>query len=654
MDAQSLLGELTRLASNYRWVWKPSTADLLSSLPGASRERHPAAVVADLDWDSLERLLGDDQFVAKVGEELEELDRLMALRTDPVIAYCSPEFGLASQVHQYSGGLGILAGDHLKASSDLGVPLTGVGLFYRQGVFRQVIEGVDQQDVYFSATPEQAGAIDTGAVVSVPLPGRDVFARVWRFDVGATPLIVLDTDVEPNTEDDRSITDRLYLGSTEHRIDQEMVLGVGGARALAALGWEIRAHHLNEGHAGFLALEMIDRIIRGSDLARAIHEIRPGIIFTTHTPVPAGIDRFHGDTIAPYLEVWAQRWGIPVSDLWRIGEDPDDHAQFNMAAWCLRLSGAANGVSELHGEVSRGMFAGIGVGDRIISVTNGIHARTWTARHVQKVFDSRLGPGWSLGEQASWDRASSIDDTEIAALRRLGKTHLAAIVAERSGRFLDPDVLTFGFARRFAPYKRANLMLRETERLEVLLADEARPIHIIYSGKAHPYDGHGKAILADVLRYSRSSGARGRVTFLPDYDIEVGLALVQGSDVWLNNPVRPREASGTSGEKVVLNGGLNCSILDGWWAEMYDGHNGWAVESSHEEDEYLRDVSEAASLLDLMQEIVTEYYGDRPSYYSRIRHAWRTLGPRVLAARMVREYRERLYEPAMYGRTRDS
>ncbi|HEX6146107.1 MAG TPA: alpha-glucan family phosphorylase [Acidimicrobiia bacterium] len=636
-----------RLASNHRWTWVSSCRDLLFSLPGARPDRHPAETVADLDGGQLDALLADTHFVDRVAAEIADLDRATADPATPTIAYCSPEFGIDALVPQYSGGLGVLAGDHLKAASDRGTPLVGVGLFYRHGYFDQAITDGCQTETYTTIDPAQVGAVDTGVVVAVPLPEREVAARVWRLDVGRVPLLLLDTQVEANGEEDRAIADCLYGGDRRHRLDQEMVLGVGGARALAALGWEIPVHHLNEGHAGFIVFELIDRGIEDGDLGSAIELIRPGLVFTTHTPVPAGIDRFHRDLLLPYLLPWAERWGVPVEEIWAIGEDPEDEDLFNMAALTLRLASHANGVSRLHGEVSRDLFAGVGIGESIASITNGVHARTWVGPDIQATFDQVLGPAWSGGDVEMWDRVGEIDDEQIAGVRAAANRRLADLVSTRTGDPMDPDSLVVGFARRFAPYKRATLLLRDPDRLHRLLADDTRPVHFVFAGKAHPQDEPGKALVAEIVGYSVSDSARRRFTFLPGYDMDIARTLVQGCDIWLNNPIRPREASGTSGQKAVLNGGLNCSILDGWWAEMYDGANGWAIPASDEDDPDARDAAEAAATFDTLAAILEMYHTDRSVFYDRIRHSWRTLGPRVTAARMIRDYESEVYGPAL-------
>lgn len=638
--------DLGRLAANQSWMWRRSARELLMSLPGADPKRHPVETVAALTDAEAQRLGGDEAFMAELTAERQILEE-MSSGPSPSIAYCSPEFGITDLFPQYAGGLGVLAGDHLMAASDAEIPLVGVGLLYREGAFHQAIENGEQTEFFEPVDPEKVGARDTGVEVVVPFPGRDVAARVWRLDVGGVPLILLDTDVDTNRQPDRGITDRLYLGTQQHRIDQEMILGVGGARALEALGWDIEVHHLNEGHAGFITLELIDRMIAGGDLASAVAAVRRGTVFTSHTPVPAGIDRLDLEILIPYLEHWARRWGIGVGRVWALGEDPEDPDRFNMPVFCLRMSSAANGVSELHGAVSRELFAAVPEGARIGYVTNGVHARTWTADAAQEVFDEVLGPEWAVGDPGAWNRVDDIDDDRLGLLRRRGAERLADLVAEAGGS-LDPDSLIVGFARRFAPYKRANLLLKHADQLEKMLADDDRPVHFVFAGKAHPANESGKLLVSEIVRFGESASAHGRFTFIPDYSMSVASRLVGGCDLWLNNPVRPQEASGTSGEKVALNGGLNCSILDGWWAEMFDGRNGWAIAASDERSPELRDLEESAAAMAALREARDEYFAARGSFNDRIRHAWRTLGPRVTAARMVAEYDTQFYVPARH------
>ena len=631
---------LLRLAANHRWTWIVSARSLLDSLPGSEPGRHPYQVAATLSEAQLEVLVGDHGFVERLNAELTSLGAALDHPQPATIAYCSPEFGITARLPQYSGGLGVLAGDHLKAASDAGLPLVGVGLFYREGFFHQAIDDGEQSERYVTLHPETLGARDTGVEVTVPLPGRDVAARVWTLEVGRTTLVLLDTDLAVNGAD-RAITDRLYSGDRRHRLEQEMVLGIGGARALDSLGIEVTVYHLNEGHAGFITLELIDRVINGGDLDEAIARVRSSIVFTTHTPVPAGIDRFSHKLIGPYLALWAARWGVDFDDIWSIGVDTEDAGQFNMAALALRLCRAANGVSRLHGEVSRTLFAGVGRGDDITHVTNGVHARTWVGDEAQDLYDEVAGRAWESGDEQAWARISEIDARRIGALRHSAAVRLGQRVREATGHEVNPGSLIIGFARRFAPYKRATLLLELREELEALLDNSERPVHFLYAGKAHPMDVPGKKLLADIVAYAEERGPKGGFTFIPDYDMDIARALVEGCDVWLNNPIRPREASGTSGQKAALNGGLNCSIPDGWWAEMFDGQNGWAIpESSDPED---RNRIESASTLAVIAEIAATYHTDRASFVDRIRHSWKTLGPKVTAARMLQDYEREVY-----------
>ena len=486
---EELKGAYSVIAKNYAWAWSNQAALVLDRLPRASTRDHPLTAVEQMTPADWAELAGNPETVASVSQLSREIAALKAdPATTPDVAYFSPEFGISDVLPQYSGGLGILAGDHLKAASDIDIPLCGVGLFYREGFFRQEITNQLQREHYEQQDPESLGATDTGIVVTVPLVGRDVAACVWRINVGRIPLILLDTDIDANNESDRSITDRLYSGDRRHRLLQEIVLGVGGMRALAALGWNVSVLHLNEGHAGFLILELLDREIRtGATLDEATKAIKPRLVFTTHTPVPAGIDRFKKSLITPLLKFWADRWKVPVKTVLAFGHDPDDEReQFNMAALCLRFAGRTNGVSKLHGKVSRELFASIPGGKKIESVTNGVHARTWVMPATQEAFDKVLGPGWTHGDKAAWARIEDLDDPAVRALRNTGVGLLDAQTRRRVGVSLDHDALTVGFARRFATYKRANLLLRELDRLCALIADDERPVQFVFAGKAHP------------------------------------------------------------------------------------------------------------------------------------------------------------------------
>lgn len=656
-DRSALEPELDQLASNYRWSWHRPTRSVLErvrALAGAPAAAHPVSVVRDLTDDQWAAVCADDALVAAIHDAHRSLRELLDGAPRRTIAYFSPEFGISETLPQYSGGLGILAGDHLKAASDLGVPLVGVGLFYRQGFFRQRVAENRQHEWYQWQRPQARGLADTGVVVDVPVGEATVRAKVWRCDVGAVPLYLLDTYLPENAPNDRVITDRLYGGDQEHRLRQELVLGVGGARALAALGIEPTKYHLNEGHAGLLVLELIDReLAKGSTFRHAVAAIRPRALFTTHTPVPAGIDRFPHELFARYLGPWAAERGISMDDLFALGHLPNDgdgHS-FNMAALCLSTAGEANGVSKLHGAVSREMFAALPLGPSITSVTNGVHARTWVDTELQQVFDHHLGPSWADGDPAAWAKVDDIPDTVLREIWATNRRDLADLAVARGATSkLDPNTLTIGFARRFATYKRASLLLNDRERLSRILGDDDRPVQFVFAGKAHPADEAGKALLAAINEFAADPASCGRFVFVPDYDIEVARAMYAGCDVWLNNPVRPMEASGTSGEKAALNGALNCSVRDGWWDEMSDGVNGWDIPTSDDLDPAARDAAEAAALYDILeQQIVPLFHdgGGTPSdaWIARVKQAWKSLGPQVVAARMVHEYDVRFYRP---------
>lgn len=657
-DRTTLEAKLTELARNHRWTWDFPTSELLAALPGAAADVHPAATVAALDdagWATIE---SDDELVAAIDARHDELSAVLATkpaRTE--IVYVSAEFGISELVPQYSGGLGILAGDHLKSASDLELPLAGVGLFYQEGFFRQELDGNEQAERYERCEAELLGYVDTGVTVSVRVGDEDVQVKVWRLEVGRVDLYALDTNVDGNSASARAITDRLYSGDDEHRVRQELILGIGGLRAVEALGIEPEVVHLNEGHAAFLLLEKIEAALgAGASWDEAVERTRAGSVFTTHTPVPAGIDRFERSMITPYLTDWAERNAVEIQTLFELAASPDDKGDpkpFNMAVFCLALTSAANGVSKLHGEVSRELFASVPAGETIGSVTNGVHARTWVAPDLAEVFTDALGPAWEIGDSDAWGGVRALDDDTVRQVRVAGRRRLIDVIGEAGIPVdgLDPDALTVGFARRFATYKRADLLLNESARLAQLLADDSRPIQFVFAGKAHPADVPGKELMAKIVEFSRSAEANGRFIFLPDYEMGIARAMYAGCDVWLNNPIRPHEASGTSGEKSALNGGLQFSILDGWWDEMYDGENGWAIATSDSDDPSIRDKYEAASIYQLLeQEILPLFYSGtgRPTsgWLDKVKHNWITLGPKVTATRMVADYRDQVYTPA--------
>ena len=604
------------------------------------------------------------------------------------IAYLSPEFGLTELVPQYSGGLGVLAGDHLKAASDLGVPIVGVGLFYRGGYFRQSFsaEGAQQEhypELHARDLPLQPAKTASGADARIELayPGEIVHARILQAQIGRVLLLLLDTDVPENGSRGRAVTDRLYGGDNEHRLRQEILLGVGGIRALAACGIETEVVHTNEGHAGFQAFERVRVLVEaGAALVDAFAMVRETTVFTTHTPVPAGIDRFPRELMARYFGDTGLAIGLPIDDLLGLGaEVGGDGKVFNMAVLGMRMAARRNGVSRLHGRVSRAMFAGLWPGTPTESVpighiTNGVHAGTWVGPEWDSLLTRHLGPRYGT-DPVDWDGVHEVADDEVwkamsdgrARLVAAARRRLRAAAAERGDdpaatawieTVLDPDALTIGFARRVPTYKRLTLILRERERLTRLLRSKDRPVQLVIAGKSHPADQPGKALIRELATFALDPAVRGRIVMLPNYGMELAALMVAGVDVWLNNPLRPYEACGTSGMKAALNGVLNLSILDGWWDEMYDGRNGWAIPSAEAEDDDpdARDAFEASALLDLLEDDVVPLYYNRPDgvlpegWIARVKHSVAALGPQVLASRMVRDYCEHLYLPAAGGR----
>ena len=704
---ESLSG-LEELSLNLRWSWHPSTTDLFASMdPQLWRGcRHdPVRMLGEISPARLAELSHDEGFVAWVGQCVDDLHAYLetprwfqrwSVDNDvdlPGIAYFSPEYGVASVLPQYSGGLGILAGDHLKAASDLGVPIIGIGLFYRSGYFRQSLTGDGWQTEHYPLCDPDAAPISllrestgTPARISVGLPGgRILAARIWLARVGRVPLLLLDSGVQENGPIEREVTDRLYGGGGEYRLQQEMLLGIGGVRALRTFcritGMPSPSvFHTNEGHAGFLGLERIRELMNdnpGLDFPSALEATRAGTVFTTHTPVPAGIDRFPMDMIEQFFGGDNATPGLPVDRILALGAEDypgGDPAVFNMAVMGLRLAGRANGVSRLHGQVSRGMFSGLWPGFDIAdipitSITNGVHAPTWVAREVMDLARDTIGE--ELVQMArGWDAIATVDDERIWQTKRRLREHLVQMARSRlreSWRsrgavdaelgwiddVLDPDVLTIGFARRVPSYKRLTLMLRDQDRLRDLLLDESRPVQLVIAGKAHPADDGGKRLIQELVHFTDGRDVRHRIVFLPDYDMEMAATLYPGCDVWLNNPIRPLEASGTSGMKAALNGALNLSIMDGWWDEWFDGENGWAIPSADGiEDPQRRDDLEAAALYDLIEHSVAPTFYERDDrgipakWLAKVRHTLLSLGPKVLATRMVREYVTRLYVPA--------
>lgn len=697
------LAPLRGLAMNLRFSWRPPTAELFRRIDPALWEgtgQNPLRVLREAPPARLAALAGDARYAAAVAEEAADLERYLAgggtwydqaCGTRARAAYFSAEFGIARCLPIFSGGLGVLAGDHLKSASDLGVPLVAVGLFYREGYFEQHVDREGGQHArYPVARPEELPltAVQDHAgeplLVSFPYRDRHCQARVWRADVGRVSLYLLDTDIPANPADDRAITDRLYGGDNEHRLQQEIVLGIGGMRALLALGIQPDVVHLNEGHAAFAGVERVRAAMNGEEgvFPRVAESLRPSVIFTTHTPVAAGHDAFDGHLMEHYLGGYAWEMREPWERFLGLGRlNPRDAAEpFSMTVLALRLAERRNGVSRLHGQVSREMWHPLWP-DRPVDqvpighVTNGVHLPTWVGEHMAEILSGHIGPEWSqVVDDVSWQRAMHAPAAELWAARRRARAALivttrralAAQVA-RDGEdaswtagVLDPEALTIVFARRFATYKRAWLLLSDPERLLRLLHGSL-PVQFVFAGKAHPRDLPGQEVLRRVASFARRPDTRGRFVFLENYGVDLARTLVQGADVWLNVPRRPHEASGTSGMKAAINGGLNLSILDGWWAEAWTDHNrmvepiGWAVQGGAPAgaDTATRDRADAEDLYRLLEEDVVPLFHERgpdglpERWIERIRATLRQVAPYFSTHRMVREYVEELYLPAI-------
>ena len=707
---------LERLSVNLRWSWDKPTQDLFAAIDPTLWPQvgcDPVALLGQVSPKRLDELAVDDAFVGRLDDIAAHLDDYLSrplwyqergaagAETPNGIAYFSMEFGVAGVLPNYSGGLGILAGDHLKAASDLGLPLVAVGLYYRSGYFRQSLTADGwQRENYPSLDPQGlplrllADLEGQPVLVELAMPdSAQLRARVWVAQVGRIPLLLLDSDIPENEHELRGVTDRLYGGDQEHRIKQEILAGIGGVRAIRAFT-EIEqlptpeVFHMNEGHAGFLGVERIRELIdSGLDFDTALTVVRSSTVFTTHTPVAAGIDRFPVEMVKRYFgsgeggpsgATSRLLPGVPLDRVIAFGAE-DDPSKFNMAHMGLRLAQRANGVSLLHGRVSRQMFNELWPGFDssevpIGSITNGVHAPTWAAPQWlelgRELTGGDLPAAPAVWEPALWERLQQVDPEHLWRIRSQLRESLVNDVRARLRRSwlergasdaelgwiataFDPNVLTVGFARRVPTYKRLTLMLRDQDRLEKLLLDEKRPIQLIVAGKSHPADEGGKALIQQVVRFADRPEVRHRIAFLPDYDMSMARQLYYGCDVWLNNPLRPLEACGTSGMKSALNGGLNLSIRDGWWDEWYDGENGWEIPTADGlTDEGRRDDLEAAALYSLIERSVAPKFYDRDDrgvpmrWVEMVRHTLEVLGPKVLASRMVRDYTEKFYAPA--------
>lgn len=722
----STLEPLVRLAMNLRWSWHRPARELFEEVdPGLWAETgNPRELLRRCRHSRLVELSEDADFMARVRAQAEDLSEYLSgdrwfqtthaehqvsdrdtfgatnrTPTDPIAAYFSMEYGIDPSLPIYSGGLGVLAGDHLKSASDLGVPLIAVGLLYTYGYFTQTLTADGRQEEKYverdpRTLPVEKLRDDSGAqlVIEVDFPeNRTVSVALWVAQVGRVPLLLLDTDIDSNPQDLREITDRLYGGDDEHRIRQEIILGVGGVRAVNAFCdtralMRPRVAHLNEGHAGFLGLELIrERMEKGFTYEEALHIVRAGNVFTTHTPVAAGIDRFDMEMVRRHLDpdengVSRLCPGVPVDAALDLGRESDP-GRFNMAHMGLRLSQRSNGVSKLHGKVSREMFRPLFEGydaDEVPigSVTNGVHLPTWAHPRMEPIIAAACGgddAGSAYGAEGAdtaetWANGDDVADAELWEARngmRADLVHSARRTLRESwrergaddaqlawtDRLLDPGVLTVGFARRVSTYKRLTLMLRDPDRLRRLLLDPERPMQFVIAGKAHPRDMGGKQLMQEIIRFADEAGVRDRFVFLPDYGIGLAKHLVSGCDVWLNNPVRPLEASGTSGMKAVMNGAMTLSVSDGWWDEM--PHDvGWTIPTVDSYDEGVRDGREAEALYDLLEHEIAPLFYSRADdglprgWLARVRASLTTLGPKVTSARMVRDYVDDLYRPA--------
>jgi starch phosphorylase len=696
---------LWTLARNLWWSWDAEAISIFRDLdPQRWRDvdHNPLALLRETSLETLSSRISEDVLHSRIQNACHRLQEYLqsgktwgarfagVLRSRPV-AYFSAEFGLHESIPIYSGGLGVLAGDHVKSASDLGVPLVGVGLFYKQGYFRQRLdhEGRQLEDyiaVRGELLPVEPARLASGGplVVAVETRSGPIRARVWRVAVGRCTLLLLDSDVEGNLPEDRALTARLYGGDHRLRIRQELLLGVGGYRALNELGINPGVIHMNEGHSAFAALEVVRQRMAGEAIGfdEAAGRVAPRAVFTTHTPVPAGHDRFAPGLIEEHLGPLRESLGLSHEALMALGRvDPHNPSEdFCMTVLAMKLSRRRNAVSALHGRVSRAMWTGLYPGRAadevpIGHVTNGIHALSWLAAPMRQLFDRHLASDWMrrTGEPETWAPVEDFNDGELwethqtlkyellefvrRHLARLGELrHEPGQLIQQYRRALSLDTLTIGFARRFATYKRAHLLFRDIDRIAALVNDPLRPVQLVFAGKAHPQDEPGKQILQYVVRLSRDKRFLGKLVFVEDYDIKTCRHLVQGVDVWLNTPRRPLEASGTSGQKVVLNGGLNLSILDGWWAEAYDGTNGFAIGSGemHSSTD-VQDERDAVALYQVLEDEVVPIYYDRDpgglprGWLARMKRSIGTLGWRFSADRMVMDYVRNCYLPAAGG-----
>jgi starch phosphorylase len=695
------LQRLADLAYNLWWTWNADAGNLFPQIDPVLWEatsHNPVVFLREVQEDRLQTVLEDPAFLHLYDRVIDGFDDYMREsqtwysenhpdRLNQPIAYFSTEFGLHEALPIYAGGLGILSGDHLKEASDFGIPIVAMGFLYTQGYFRQrITEDGWQEAEYASLSFTDLPVIPvTGQdkqplTVPVELAGREIQARIWCIQVGRVPLFLLDSNIDANPIEDRDLTARLYISDLESRISQEIILGIGGVRALRALGYNPAVWHLNEGHSSFLILERIRELTAGGLPFRdAYAKVVQGTVFTTHTPVPAGHDEFPLWLVDKYFSRYWSDLGLDRESFIDTAREERPWGEtFSMATLAIRASSMRNGVSALHGQVAREMWSHVWPDLSpsevpIDHITNGIHIMTWLARRIRTLYDEYLDPAWlqRLDDPEIWHKIDDIPEEELWEIHRHLKRKLAAYMRARvrpawmagrvhpvqvvaSGALLDPYALTIGFARRFATYKRANLILRQPERLLDIVNDSERPVQVIFAGKAHPADEPGKQLIQDVYRFVKRSENGGRLVFLEDYDMNLARYLLQGVDVWLNTPRRPNEASGTSGEKAAINGVVNFSILDGWWQEGYNGQNGWAIGDRRDySDPAIQDEGDAESLYrTLEEEIIPLYYErsakDIPMEWVRLmKSSMQTLTPRFSMTRMMKEYISKMYIPAM-------
>ena len=690
---------LEELAYNFWWSWHREARDLFKMLDYTlwrTTSHNPVQMLLEIEPERLAEVASDPLFLRLYDAVMIALDadltnghlwfpRRYPDLTDRPVAYFSAEFGLHRSLPIYSGGLGVLAGDHCKEASDLGLPFVAVGFLYEMGYFRQRITPDGWQEASYPHFEPREVAIclapcgeDRELFVPVQLSDQTVHLKVWEVQVGHAHLYLMDADNERNAPWERELTRRLYGGDQEMRIRQEIVLGIGGMRVIQELGIEPLAYHLNEGHSAFLVLERARELVEaGHSFAEAREQIEATTLFTTHTPVPAGHDVFHYHLIEKYFQDYWPQLGLSREDFLELGHHENDRHGFNMTALGLRMCGRRNAVSELHGRVTRQMWQSLWPEREehevpIDHVTNGIHAPSWIGGATHRLYRRYLSPDWieKHDDPTLWERILDVPDENLWEAHVHLKEKLMTFMRERSrrrriegamtpeqvlcsGTFLDPDALTIGFARRFATYKRATLLFHDLARLKGLLHDRYRPVQLIFSGKAHPADDAGKQLLQHVYNTAKDPATGGRIAFIDDYDMQVARYLVQGVDVWLNTPIRPHEASGTSGQKAALNGIPNLSVLDGWWAEGYNGANGWAIAPGEEYAQQAgRDGADARALYDLLeQEVVPLFYerdaDDVPRGWVRVmKEAIRTAVPTFCMRRMVKDYTEKFYVPS--------